>query len=438
MAIIVIFISTCLCLLGKRIEKNWYNPLSVFCLIWATICFLANLRLFEMYAFSDKAYVVILTGIVSFFIGYMLVKNRGGVRFAFSAGKEIGFKRGCTYFSRDRLIFVSTVFVIFIYGYMAYRIASLSFSMNIAQVRTIFLRSTDEDALSMIYGSMMIKQLETLVARPMLYALIPVNTALFTERMKLSTNNILFLISLGIYCVVSSGRIIFVCFVVDLLLCFFIYGKKLSPEQKRVIKKAVKRYVIPAVILSLVVMYMLSIKRQQGKADPIPFLEQVYSYFAIPVPLLDHWIEWIDENKIMTFGVMFFKGPINALLIIGRKFGINPDLYKQAAYVLTSAEEFIKLFPNRAYNSYTSLFFAFYVDARFVGVILGSSIFGGIVSNAFIRAKTRRFEHVVFFLLVFQCVFKCFIRWEFVITSYSLAFLWLLLFIKRRRVNYEE
>jgi len=58
-------VGLCLCLLGllgAYINKKWYNSMTLFCGLWSFICVLSSFRLYGMYTFSNRPYIIILIG----------------------------------------------------------------------------------------------------------------------------------------------------------------------------------------------------------------------------------------------------------------------------------------------------------------------------------------------------------------------------------------
>ena len=69
MSIIAAILASSLAVLSYKIEKRLYNPVTLFCGIWALVILFAALHLYGMKEVSDYAYSIMTLGIVCFSLG---------------------------------------------------------------------------------------------------------------------------------------------------------------------------------------------------------------------------------------------------------------------------------------------------------------------------------------------------------------------------------
>ena len=77
MSIVAVILASSLAVLSYKIEKRLYNPVTLFCGIWALVILFAALHLYGMKEVSDYAYSIMTLGIVCFSLGsYMALSIR--------------------------------------------------------------------------------------------------------------------------------------------------------------------------------------------------------------------------------------------------------------------------------------------------------------------------------------------------------------------------
>ncbi len=424
-------VGLCLCLLGllgAYINKKWYNPMTLFCGLWSFICVLSSFRLYGMYTFSNRPYIIILIGFIGFCFGYLacLIKRRK-IIIRFWRKKDYG---RCEYFIDEKLLLICSAITTFFYAIITVRVLSImSTGLSASAIRGLYFEASD-----MTYGSALFAQISAFIINPMMLALIPVNVIYFLQKMRLNIINILFLINLALYCTITFGRIIIVNTIVSLIIGTLIMGLSLEKEVKRKLIRTFIKYILPFCVILFVVIYNISNMRQSEKSDPILFGEQFYSYLTVVIPLMDNNLAYIDNNQYSTYGVIFLKGILNFLMAFGRKFGIRFPLFEQASSIIIHTEEYVPVFPGRVYNAFVSIFFAFYVDFREFGVFLGSAFYGWIMCKYFKEIHTKNIKAIAIYLWLMQSLVKSFFRWEFVRMDYCLAFIWLMIWIRKKYI----
>lgn len=412
-------------------KKKSYNPKTLFLVLWGILSVLSGVQLFGLYDFSDKVYFIVLVGCIGFSLGYDLIRF---------TKKRISITRSRTlheYRINYRVLLICTCVLAAFYFLLAARtmVAIRVLGYSYEQMRTIYIRGTAEQRLSLVYGSVWVQQLELFCLRPMILAGIAVTISKYFHTLKIDLQFILMAIALSGYVMVNFGRVILMQLGVCVLLAIVITGKGLTKQQWKKLRKIIVKYVIPIGILVFLVTKNISVARKANYSNATSTLEELYDYFAIPLPLMGHWVDVVDSSGDMTYGMMFLKGFVNVIMLFLKRVGITSSTYNLASNIVNDTEIFIPLLSNHSYNAYTTLFYEFYADLRWVGVFLGSFVYGGVLGGVFKRVVNRWQGNSIvvlsLFLLLMEGFTKCFIRWEFVQTSYCLSFIWLFVWFKR-------
>lgn len=432
-SVITIFFIALMVLISAISEKSWSNPLTIFCGMWFAICFLAELKLFGMYDYSENVFLIVLLGNIGFFCGYMLAKKTKVIsRYEFSA---IGISNKYLYQYNTKIIMAFLWAAIAIYLLMSIQVLGLLLAgFDTATIRESYRETGTTTvsgmALTAIFGSTLVKQLELYIAQPVMRAAIPIFAIEITGKGKMTPLATMALAVAGLYTFSKFGRFALLYIIADVILCYFIIGKNID----RRTKKKIKRVVLLGIVGICLVLVYLSVYRWEN--ETFSYAQSIYGYFSIPIPLLDFWTKRIDAVNAYSFGNSYVLGFMGFVTRVLKRVGISLPAYATATlYNYNLVDSFVYIFPGQKYNAYVSMFFAFYLDFREIGVFAGTLIFGYIVEKSYKKAKTKRVEYLAFYLLLIQCIVKSFVRWEFVLEQYWLSFLILRLWFKKERVD---
>lgn len=409
-------------------EKNVYNPLTLFLLLWTMICLLASLQLFGMYKYSYKAPLIILIGVSAIYCGYL-----SGKKYKIKMKKIplIGIEENASYELRRNLLSMLLVGAILVYITMAVSvIALLASGFDASTIRELY-RDSGETALSgmassMIYGSQWLKYLDSYFAKPIVFVSIPIMSIEIIENGKMTKVIILSAVALSLSMFVNFGRTNVLVVIASIISAFLIQKKKLSKKAKRRIKS------IAIIILIFSISFFIYLSNFRESGSNSNKIQNLYAYFSIPVPLLDYWIKKVDYAHAYSLGFSYISGFIANLMNILNKFDMKFGAYKVAElYNYNLVDHFINVFPNFKYNAYVSMFFAFYLDFREIGVLCGSFGYGYIISRCYSKASKKKI-YLAFYLLLLQSLIWSFIRWHFVIVAYCFSFILMRILFKKK------
>lgn len=427
---IIITIFFLIVMLGTSLIKdhNYYNPLNIFLFIWLFICVLASFRLFGMMEYSYKGPLIILIGCFGFFTGFNIAK-----RYRVKGIKKIPFisiDKNYQYEIRENVFTIMLLISIVVYLIMASAVIGLLVKgFDPSTIREMY-RDSGETAISgaassLIYGSKSLKQLASYFARPVIIASIPLCSIDIIDKRRISRNTLLSIIATALFLISTFGRNTLLVIVVTIVSVFGIRKKRLSKKTK----KRIRWICIACVLVLAIAFYYLSQSRASGSNSN--GLQNAYAYFAIPVPLLDYWANIVNESDYFSFGFSYISGFVANIMNVLARFGMKPTPYRVAEYFnYNQVDHFIYVFSNYKYNAYVSLFFAFYLDFREFGVLIGSFVFGYIISRVYNKA-TNNNAYLAYYLLLLQSILWSFVRWEFVIVAYCFSFIFLRVLLKK-------
>lgn len=407
-------------------EKNWSNPITVFTIMWEFICILAGLRLYDMYEYDERVFFLILLGVLGVFLGYFAA-SRVRIRKKYTI-PFIGIRQDTNYVYNNIVIIGSLVIAAIIYLLMSLQVIGLLLQgFNTATIREMYRETGSTTvsgmALGAIYGSNILKELELYIAQPVMRACVPIFALEIVYKRKISKISILSVVVILLYTLSKFGRFGLMYLITDIIICYCVIGSRMDAKTKR----KIKRVVYAGLVVFAAVLVYLSLARWENN-----ILRTIYAYFAIPAPLFEHWVEEVDSVGAYSYGISFIQGLMEFIVRVTKKFGIVPNAYNVAnLYNYNLVDGWVHIAPELIQNAYVSMFFSFYLDFREIGIVVESFIFGWITSKSYKRAQDKKPIYVAFYLLLFQCLVKSFVRWDFVLSQYWLSFLFLRLWFKK-------
>ncbi len=424
-----------------KIDSKVLSLYSLFSVLWFVIIILSSMRLFGLYETSSKFYGLICLGVIFWLLGYFanmfylkvpFVKSMADKRSKkneFEEGKE----KNDSYKAKKYVVNLK-VMAVFLAIIAAYTVVILIKSTQLTaqgysleQVHDIFLNRGEVpffeiSAINTIYSKLMV---------PCLYAIIPVSAIMLFEQ-KNKINVIFSVISIAlvmIYGFVSGSRITIVYLMVDLLLTLGIYWKKVPKKMICGIFIAVGVGVISILLITVV-------RRKLYLAGNYADLfDTYYTYLTICMPLGDYWTDYVDSNNIITYGAASLRGILaNVNYPLSKvHLGVFTSIIDNVTDIINITDEnYIQIATAHRANAYVTWIFHLYLDFRRVGVVVGSFIFGAL-TGFLEKHSTKHLMYCAYFLLFSQAIVKSFVRWEFGIAAYVLAFVYMRFLFKREK-----
>ena len=240
-------------------------------------------------------------------------------------------------------------------------------------------------------------------------------------------------LSIGLYVLCTGSRIIVLLLIVCFLLCLGCTGYTIDKKlMKRLVRKYRRYIFILAAVIVIISFYRYGASDKGVTKETL--IESFYSYFTTTVPLLDYWIEYTNNAKFWSHGMAALSGIVTVVFMVLHRFGVQyPMLLKETNEYISLTQNFVQTFANHKYNAFVSVFYYFYVDFRWIGVVLGCMFFGLITARIEKRVSQHPTDYLIAKYMLFSfAIVKSFTRFEFYNTSYIIAFLMLFICFKKK------
>lgn len=354
-----IFSLTVICFHSKHLKRSL---LTIFCVLWLIILFLYFLRL-DLYDCSENTYLVYLIGIVSFFIGGVLVRPSRNSR----NGK---YKKDSLYKLKYCILILLSIVSFVILTKKSILALPLWLmgdgeggEIKSAIVQNELSTGTLDD---MIYG---------FIGRPMqiimvIYAIV----SIFEKKKDYIVITFAILLTLAGY--VCSASKFSVAQVLTVVLAYvFLYS---TMNFKQVLLKYKMLWLSVGVII-VFISFMMSLRDDS-------MWYGFYIYTCGCIPMSDQALHVIDNNE-PAYGMVSFNGIIRVINIIpSYVLGWGNDFKKVIDYYfdyMFQFEDATYISKNTRYNAFVSLFSYFYADGKYVGVAILSGLFGWCCSKSY-------------------------------------------------------
>jgi oligosaccharide repeat unit polymerase len=396
-------------------NKSLLKPSTLFVLVWLLILIMYQFRFIKLNDISDKTLYIIGIGIVAFSITAMNKK------------RIIGWSSKKNVLLDLNINVVIMLAIISIIVYIPEVIHSMNMLLSGNSFEVIRAASGSGDTVVTNYAILLLRNY---IIRPFTMILYPINAVIFFEcrddkrRIPIFLLTVIICLMMVIY---EGGRSPIVYFVLHFIFVTILLKKKIE------IPSYMKKWIIIFVVIAFIIFSYVSFSRGIDNLK-----QSIYMYFCGGIPLLDIKIKEIDINKLQTYGLASLSVPIDFFFSVMGPFGISrPHYFREVLNILMSVEETISVGYNIHMNAFVTMFFYFYLDGGFIGIILGSGIYGLISSicyNNYSYWKDKK--SLIIYCMILQGIILSFIRLQFVNSTYFFSFLVLQFLFKRG--NYEN
>ena len=419
--------------IGLVLEKKKLNPLTIFYGEWLLILYLSKMHLYNINSVSDNAYMLILIGLVFFSIGYFLARV--------IPKKHFFNKAKITYsINKKAIILLSASSFIFFFFDFAKSMGYLLRGQSLG-----FLRMQAQEGS--LFGNPVQNALRIIITAPfstVLTVLAPVTFFLSNDKRYKKTLLIWTVLILGERLLSDGGRSPFVYLILAMLVSYSFSKKKkktLKKVKKGLVVRVTKRfkYISLFVVLGAILLFYVTLSRSGADSRRI-----TYFYFAMEPVMLDKWCKLVDSSGLYAFGMASFNGFLFVFFYIivntfGSILGFTYPKYWRSIYeMIESLGTNWQIITNGGLqaNSYASIFWTFYFDARILGIILGMFIYSFFACYWYRRTISDSCErNVAIYSLVFIGLFYSFQQFIFQNIYYSISFLMLISFAYKKSTD---
>ena len=405
-----------------RKKRNLWNPASVFLFEWALVVYLASLRLYNLIDISTKAYIFVLIGVVSFFIGSLFADNLRSSKNRVGRVYEIDYAR---------MNIASIVIIVFSLFRILFILKLLSGGFSWWEIR--LMSTSGEGGVGTLKGGNVSMFIHDCIIAPLMYLIVP---TLFAELLIGARNKkfmILSMIAMMCYSISTVSRAVWAFSVLYILFIVLLYRKKYSLSRK---VKRMMKYGILIIILLCVIIYRITLMRNT-EAD---IFTNMYAYITGCMPLLTLHLDEVTSS-IRTYGAMSLNGFLYPMFFVLNYLHIlsYPDAFVDAQFVKNSLEVFMPLSPHITMNAYVTLFYYFYIDFGYFGIALGSFVFGYLCMKSYKYWKQNGdIRSLVIYLILMQFIVFSVARIYTGLSTRALSVVWLLLLFHKVRIKMSE
>ena len=366
----------------------------MFCAIFAFCTWLSALKIDNVDIPSHKTYLMVGLGIISFWVGGMMVDNSWRIK-RDNSYRKVNYRR---------LKIISIIGLISCYVELK---NSIRVFMNggLAAVYTQRLAVQFDGA----YNAMRKNYIESVnsqfIFAPIMFFLIPTFIYLYFKEKK-KKNFVYSVLALLAVLISNGGRTIVLTFIIYYMICVFIF--KENSKKTFIINKGNSKYWIGGTLIFIILVYVF-LQRQTNISRTIG------SYFGYPIIHMQEKLISAEAYQY-TYGMASFQGVFRPVinifeLITGNDF----QLMNYATEVSDIANSSIRLSASVLYNAFVTPFYYFYIDFGWGGICILSLIFGG-----FSNIRYKRFieypddRNIILFMLSFALpICFAFVRFQY-------------------------
>lgn len=404
----MIYIDIVLCFLYVAFQmfqkQKIYKPAVLFAFIWGTALVMYSFHAYNLPDVNNGTYLIIFAGLLSFFLG--------------SAGAEHSKKRIVVgnYHLFTKEIKTTTYNIMTMIFFALMFLPVLRATLLLARGASLY--SIRYSLQNDILGTGITAILFNYFCEPYLVFMIVYSVAnLFSSNRK-AKNMVHTIVGIFIMTIISGGRFFIFYFIGSLIVCFLLCRNTLFASEY--VNKKLFRRAKFLIILSAVLIISVSFIRESV------LTETMYVYFCGGVPFLEHLNETIVNNS-HTYGAATLYGFTRPFFVVLRKIGITdlPLWLKNVEQIFLKVDDPYYLAPGILFNSFSTGFFAPYLDGGLAGVIIVYLLFGFITEKIYIYVDINNEYSVSWFLLASLTIVLSFFRLTITHYSFALAFVYL-------------
>lgn len=392
-------------------NRNIFSPVFMFSSLFLLILSLALLKLNDIREFSDKAVYSIELGVIFFAIGAYLVHLTFNVIRKNRVSKPIIVQNEEL---EVNWVIVKLLVVLMSVGTLItlFNVMNLlKNGMDYSQIRNSVLGYDGEDSL---ISNPYLRGLVNYIGSPALSTLIPIAIYFFVKK-KHHIFYLLVFLNLMIMVFATSGRIMLVYTGIQFLAIIYYSNIK--------IPKILKKWLLLLSIVGLILIIIISDVRSTNSVFYV-----FYAYLSGPVVLLSEWQKNADFQNIWTYGLSFFYPFTYIANMVSQFLGLRISILSDAVTWQGAPQEiWLRVFPNMSMNAFATLFYFFYQDFRFLGIVLYSTIFGAICNTVYYKAYyLKQIKAFIVYLLLVKAIIGSFMIWQLGSTTFfvSIVMMW--------------
>lgn len=387
--------------------KNIYNPMFIFNIWWLIIIVVSGLGLFDLEIPSDITYGYILIAILSYNVPFVFAKSKH----IQPINKVNAMKKDLRYINKyNRIIILSQILTLFILGRRSLRvIRMISLGIPYNNIRYYYYYS--DKIISNSYEMI----LTNIFFTPIVIVGIIIIGIQFFDKKNWKVF-VLALINSLLYSFSSGSRGIIVYIMISVVTSYLINGN----IKKYQFKNKFKLY--SSIILIIIFLTYMTIFRSQSQLIIDDLLRTVVLYFTGSIIYFEKLMEVIPVNVDLTYGLSFFGGIIDIIIMPFQMLGFE---IKQTSQIIGMYnQQYLNIGGNNQFNAFSTMLYTFYHDFGKYGFFTGP-LFFGILSKGTYRklVKSNNIFNLSKYILVVIMIYESTLRWWGIFSNFWIPFL---------------
>jgi len=393
--------------------------------MWLIVVLFATMKLNGLNETSQKVYGIVFVGIASFIIGgliglkikFVLRKKKIAFHYVY-ATKHLYEKK---FRLNMKVIWTFTIITLIVLLIQFTAVIPLYLQgASMHDVRVIY--SSGNNALNS--SNVVLSIINSYVAKPFAFAIMPLSAiALFQEEKKNWRLFISGIVIVILQVIIDAGRM----GVVQWLFCVvFIY--LFSSQNKfngRISSKVKLRIIILSIICFVVLVYLSSLREIENT------ISSFYTYICGCLPYMDARLQTVDNSRVLTYGASAIFGLITIISWLLSIVGIYPAFFTTVTKMASVQEKYF-IGAKIEFNAFVTTFYHFYIDGRWIGVIIGMLIYGYLCGRCYKHmTRNTNSKTIYIYTLILVGLLFSMVRFPFVKTNYVLALCYTPLFFKK-------
>ena len=199
---------------------------------------------------------------------------------------------------------------------------------------------------------------------------------------------------------------------------------------RKFIKKR-KKQILFACIVAVVAFVYMTIARGSDVWD------NLWTDFALPTSLFEYWKKVVDDQNVHGYGLGSLNGFVYPVFYFLKNiFKIPIPEYVEAIHTIANdTESFVWASNTVTANAYVSIYWYFYMDFRYIGILAGMLLVGYFSERTYrdtlYYKGAKNFSIYCFFL---HMVIFSIVRMPFTIVSSALGFLFVAFILYKKKI----
>ena len=425
LGILLALIILALFVFSRLLERNIYNPVSFFCLLFFVVFMLPSINLYGWVKVDYRIYLLCFSGVVAFVWGGLIT-----MRHPVSINSKNAARPQLRIWIYYLLLALTISYQILYSG----RVLSLLLrGRTMGQIR--FMASNDyaiDNGFNVLTRSRIDSIINRNLVKPTVNILIPISIVRsINQNGTINIKNLfLMLILCSLETFRTGGRFILVICIFQYFTYYLFANKKIhfSGKQRRFIR-------IGIVSLAIGVGFFTYMRKDTATLNSL--FKEFYVYYG---GALTNFSIRFDEliSKPKTYGFCF-AFPYTSIIyralraIIGFS---DPKAYIQALNVVLELQKKVYVSETQTFNAFVTLFYYFYLDFGFIGTLLLSFLYGVICSSVYNSMKKNGdLLASASYLWIINGLTYSMVRWQFYASAYAYGIIVLLLLFSRHKVS---